>query len=333
MGTPDFAVPTLVELVARGYDIAAVYTRAPKPAGRRGMELTPTPVEREARNAGLAVLTPTTLRTAEAQAEFRAHRADAAVVVAYGLILPKPILDAPPLGCFNLHASLLAALARRRADRPRHHGRRHRDRGDGDEDGGGARHRPDRARRARRHRPRHDRGRIARCAGAARRRPDGARTRRAGARRPDADAAAGRRASPTPPRSTRARRASIGRSRGRRCTTIAAGCRRFPARGANGRTARACACCERRAAMAAARPARCSTVALTVACGEGALRIVELQRAGKQAMKAEEFLRGTPLAPGASFDERAASRCGLTPPGKFPTDDAALRYARRDRLP
>jgi methionyl-tRNA formyltransferase len=106
MGTPDFAVPTLLELAGHGYDIAAVYTRAPKPAGR-GMELQPTPVEREARRLGLPVLTPKTLKTEEAQAAFRAHGADAAVVVAYGLILPKPILEAVPLGCFNVHASLL----------------------------------------------------------------------------------------------------------------------------------------------------------------------------------------------------------------------------------
>jgi methionyl-tRNA formyltransferase len=107
MGTPIFALPALTELVARGYDIAAVYTRAPKPAGRRGLELQPTPVEREARRFNLPVLTPATLKTPEAQAAFRAHGADAAVVVAYGLILPKPILDAMPLGCFNIHASLL----------------------------------------------------------------------------------------------------------------------------------------------------------------------------------------------------------------------------------
>jgi methionyl-tRNA formyltransferase len=106
MGTPDFAVPTLVELVGRGHDIAAVYTRAPKPAGR-GMELAPSPVEREARRFGLNVITPTTLRSEEAADRFRAHHADAAVVVAYGLILPKPILEAPRLGCFNLHASAL----------------------------------------------------------------------------------------------------------------------------------------------------------------------------------------------------------------------------------
>src|SRR5436305_14616889 len=106
MGTPDFAVPTLVEIVKRGHEVVAVYTRAAKPAGR-GMEPKPTPVEREARRLGLPVHTPTILRTPEAVAAFKAHGADAAVVVAYGLILPKPILEAVPLGCFNLHASLL----------------------------------------------------------------------------------------------------------------------------------------------------------------------------------------------------------------------------------
>jgi methionyl-tRNA formyltransferase len=106
MGTPDFAVPTLLELVAHGHQIAAVYTRAAKPAGR-GMKLQPTPVEQEARRLGIAVRTPTTLKTPQAQEEFCAHGADAAAVVAYGMILPQAILDAPMLGCFNLHASLL----------------------------------------------------------------------------------------------------------------------------------------------------------------------------------------------------------------------------------
>ena len=106
MGTPDFAVPTLVELSARGHEIAAVYTRAPKPAGR-GMDVQHTPVEQEARQLALAVHTPRSLKDEEAQAAFRAHNADAAVVVAYGLILPKSVLEAPRLGCFNIHASLL----------------------------------------------------------------------------------------------------------------------------------------------------------------------------------------------------------------------------------
>src|SRR5262249_49195122 len=106
MGTPDFAVPTLLEIVGRGHDVAAVYTRASKPAGR-GMEIVPSPVEREARRFGLPVLTPASLRSADAEEVMRAHGARAAVVVAYGLILPQAILDAFPLGAFNLHASLL----------------------------------------------------------------------------------------------------------------------------------------------------------------------------------------------------------------------------------
>jgi methionyl-tRNA formyltransferase len=106
MGTPDFAVPTLAEIVGQGHDVAAVYTRAPKPAGR-GMAEKRTPVHELAARFKIAVETPRTLRSDEAAAVFRRHAADVAVVVAYGLILPKPILDAPHRGCLNLHASLL----------------------------------------------------------------------------------------------------------------------------------------------------------------------------------------------------------------------------------
>jgi len=106
MGTPDFAVPTLVELAARGHDIAAVYTRAAKPAGR-GMDMQVTPVEREAQRLAFPVFTPKTLKDASAQHAFSAHNADVAVVIAYGLILPKAVLEAPRFGCFNVHASLL----------------------------------------------------------------------------------------------------------------------------------------------------------------------------------------------------------------------------------
>jgi len=106
MGTPEFAVPTLLDLVAHGHEIAAVYTRAAKPAGR-GMKLQLSPVEQEAQRLGIPVFTPSTLKTPEALDEFRTHDADAAVVVAYGMILPQAILDSPKLGCFNLHASLL----------------------------------------------------------------------------------------------------------------------------------------------------------------------------------------------------------------------------------
>ncbi len=106
MGTPDFAVPTLSEIVGQGHEVVAAYTRPPAAAGR-GMELKPSPVHRMAERFGIPVLTPKTLRTEEAAEAFRAHRADVAVVVAYGMILPKAILDAPELGCLNLHTSLL----------------------------------------------------------------------------------------------------------------------------------------------------------------------------------------------------------------------------------
>ncbi len=106
MGTPDFAVPTLVEIAGSGFDVAAVYTRAPQPAGR-GLAPRPSPVAREAARFGLPIFTPTSLKSPEAAAAMRAHGAEAAVVVAYGLILPKPVLDLFPLGAFNLHASLL----------------------------------------------------------------------------------------------------------------------------------------------------------------------------------------------------------------------------------
>jgi methionyl-tRNA formyltransferase len=106
MGTPDFAVPTLAELIAQGHDIAAVYSQPPRPKGR-GMALELGPVHRFAESAKIPVRTPVSLKGAAEQEEFAALNLDAAVVVAYGLLLPKPILDAPRLGCFNLHGSLL----------------------------------------------------------------------------------------------------------------------------------------------------------------------------------------------------------------------------------
>ncbi|KAA5602974.1 methionyl-tRNA formyltransferase [Blastochloris sulfoviridis] len=106
MGTPDFSVPTLAEIVGHGHTVKAVYTRAPAPAGR-GMALTKSPVHQLADRFAIPVLHPKTLRTEEAQEAFRAHGADVAVVVAYGLILPKPVLEAPVYGCLNLHGSLL----------------------------------------------------------------------------------------------------------------------------------------------------------------------------------------------------------------------------------
>ncbi len=106
MGTPDFSVPVLQALVDAGHEIAAVYCQPPRPAGR-GKKDRPSPVQMRAEALGLAVRSPKSLRTPEAQAEFAAFQADIAVVVAYGLILPQAILDAPAQGCLNIHASLL----------------------------------------------------------------------------------------------------------------------------------------------------------------------------------------------------------------------------------
>lgn len=106
MGTPDFAVVTLKALVAAGHDIAAVYSQPPRPAGR-GQGLRPSPVQDYATAQGLDIRTPLSLKSADEQKSFADLKADAAVVVAYGLLLPQAILDAPRFGCFNVHASLL----------------------------------------------------------------------------------------------------------------------------------------------------------------------------------------------------------------------------------
>ena len=106
MGTPGFAVETLKALIAAGHDIACVYSQPPRPSGR-GMATKPSPVQAFAAATGIEVRTPISLQSPEEQQRFAALNTDAAVVVAYGLLLPKPILDAPRLGCFNVHASLL----------------------------------------------------------------------------------------------------------------------------------------------------------------------------------------------------------------------------------
>jgi len=107
MGTPDFAVPALRALVAAGHQVVAAYTQPPRPGGRRGKELTPTPVHRTAEELGIPVRHPLSLKGADEQAAFAALDADIAVVAAYGLILPRAVLDAPRHGCLNIHASLL----------------------------------------------------------------------------------------------------------------------------------------------------------------------------------------------------------------------------------
>ena len=106
MGTPEIAVPMLSEILATGHEVVAVYSQPPRPAGR-GMDLRKSPVHTFAEASGLSVLTPKSLRGEAEQAAFRAHGADVAVVIAYGLLLPKPILDAPRLGCLNMHGSAL----------------------------------------------------------------------------------------------------------------------------------------------------------------------------------------------------------------------------------
>ena len=106
MGTPEFAVPTLVELIGQGHEIACVYSQPPRPKGR-GLATEPSPVHALALAHKIAVRTPVSLKDAAQQELFAALEVDAAIVVAYGLLLPKPILDAPKLGCFNLHGSLL----------------------------------------------------------------------------------------------------------------------------------------------------------------------------------------------------------------------------------
>lgn len=107
MGTPEFSVPTLRAIAEAGHEIVAVYTQPPRAAGRRGLELTPSPVQREAERLGVEVHTPVSLKGEAEQEAFRALQVDVAVVVAYGLLLPKAILDAPRLACLNGHASLL----------------------------------------------------------------------------------------------------------------------------------------------------------------------------------------------------------------------------------
>ncbi|MBB5714633.1 methionyl-tRNA formyltransferase [Sphingomonas aerophila] len=107
MGTPQFAVPALCALVDAGHQVVAAYTQPPRPGGRRGRELVPSPVQVRAEAMGIEVRSPVSLKGAEAQAEFAALAADVAVVAAYGLILPRAVLDAPTHGCVNIHASLL----------------------------------------------------------------------------------------------------------------------------------------------------------------------------------------------------------------------------------
>ena len=295
MGTPDFAVPTLVEIVGGGHEVVAVYTRAPQPAGR-GLAPKPSPIAREAERFGLPIFTPKTLKENDAAEAMRAHGADAAVVVAYGLILPKPILETFPLGCFNLHASL---LPRWRGAAPIHRAIMA-----GDQETGVVVMKMDEGL---------DTGAIA----MAERVPIGA------------DATTGelhdelaRRGADlmlralaalekgqlqlTPQAASGVTYANkIAKSETRIDWTkpwneVHNHCRGLsPFPGAWCELAGAGRVKILRTAKGDGKgpPGRVLDDMLTVACGSGAVRLVELQRAGKQPMAADEFLRGTPVAP------------------------------------
>ena len=295
MGTPDFAVPTLVEIVGNGHEIAAVYTRAPQPAGR-GLAPRPSAVARQAELFGLPIFTPKTLRDADAAAAMRGRSAAAAVVVAYGLILPKPILDVFPLGCFNLHASL---LPRWRGAAPIHRAIMAGDREAGVmvtkmEEG-------------------LDTGPIA----MERRVPIGAdatagdlhdELARLGAVLMRVALGALERGSlqltPQPATGvTYAKKIDKGETRidwTKPWQRVHDHCRGLsPLPGAwfeiagTGRIK----VLRTTKGAGAGPPGRVLDDRLTISCGEGSVRIVELQRAGRQPMSAEEFLRGTPLPP------------------------------------
>ena len=295
MGTPDFAVPTLLELVGQGHDVAAVYTRAPKPAGR-GMDLAPSPVEREARRFGLEVRSPKTLKTTEAAEQFRAHKAHAAVVVAYGLILPKQILDGPPLGCFNLHAS---ALPRWRGAAPINRAIMAGDAGtavmvmrmeEGLDTGPIAMAEPVAIGADMTAGELHDR--LARLGADLTVRALAALEKGAlvlTPQRPDGVTYAAKiDKAETRIDWTRSWNAVHDHCRGL-SPFPGAWCEIGGARVKVLRTTKA---------EGSGAPGSVLDDRLAVACRDGAIRILELQRAGKQAMKAEEFLRGTPVAPG-----------------------------------
>jgi methionyl-tRNA formyltransferase len=295
MGTPDFAVPTLVEIVGSGHDIAAVYTRAPQPAGR-GLAPRPSPIAREAERFGLPIFTPKTLKENDAAEAMRAHAADAAVVVAYGLILPKSVLETFPRGCFNLHASLL----------PRWRGAApiHRAIVAGDQETGVMVMKMDEGL---------DTGAIA----MAERMPIGADAttgelhdelaRRGADLMLRALAALEKGQLQLTPQAARGVTYAnkIAKSETRVDWTrpwheVHNHCRGlspFPGAWCEFPGAGRVKILRTSKGEGSGPPGRVLDDKLTVACGSGAVRLVELQRAGKQPMAADEFLRGTPVAP------------------------------------
>jgi methionyl-tRNA formyltransferase len=303
MGTPDFAVPTLLEILRHGHDVAAVYTRPPKPAGR-GLAPTPSPVARAAERLSLPVLTPKTLREPQAELALRAHQADAAVVVAYGLILPGRILAAVPKGCFNLHASLL----------PRWRGAAPINRAimAGDTETGVMVMRMEEGL---------DTGPVA-MAERVKIAPDAT----AGdlhdelaplgadlmARSLAALERGSLRLQPQPEQGVtyaakidRAETRIVWRRPGREVHNHCRGLSPFPGAwfelAIEGRPTRV-KVLRTMQALGTGEPGMLLDHELTVACGEGAIRILELQRAGRQAMRAGEFVRGVPLKPPLRLD-------------------------------
>jgi methionyl-tRNA formyltransferase len=295
MGTPDFAVPTLLALVAAGHGIAAVYTRAPKPAGR-GMDMQVTPIEREARKLSLPVLTPKTFRDDAAQTEFLAHNADAAVVVAYGLILPKAVLDAPRLGCFNVHASLL----------PRWRGAAPINRAvmTGDKESGVTIMQMDEGldtgamamREALPILPDMTAGELhdALAEQGARLMPVTLAAAERGALsltpQPDAGVTYAAKISKSETRIDWSKPAAEIHNHCRGLSPFPGAW--FELDGVRVKTLRTTM------AKGSGAPGTALDDKLTIACGDGAVRLVQIQRAGKQPMTADEFLRGTPVKPG-----------------------------------
>ena len=220
----------------------------------------------------LPVHTPKTLKDEEAQAAFRAHDADAAVVVAYGLILPKSDSRCTAARLLQYPCVAVAALARRRADQSRHHGGRCRIRRHHHEDGRGTRYRRHGHGGACADRRRHDSGRSARCPVAPGRRSDAARARLRRARLAHAHAAAGQGRHLCRQDFARTRPASTGRSPGSRCTITSAGCRRFPARGSRS-MARAIKVLRSTKGEGTGAPGTVLDDKLTIACGDGAVRL------------------------------------------------------------
>jgi len=300
MGTPDFAVPTLVELAGGGGEIAAVYTRAPKSAGR-GMAARRSPVHEAAERLRLPVHHPATLKGDAAAETFRAHQADVAVVVAYGLLLPQPILAAPKFGCLNIHASLLprwrgaAPIARAIMAGDAETGVSIMRMEEGLDTGPVAL--TERVPIALDSTAGDLHDRLAKLGADLMTRALAALERGALAFKPQAEAGA-----------TYAKKIDKGETRidwsrpwqavhdHIRGLSPVPGAWFEMAQGSQPRRVRALRSAR---GEGAGRPGLVLDGRLTVACGEGAVRLIEVQRAGARPLSAEEFLRGTPLPAGA----------------------------------